>query len=75
MAYLYGRRYLTNVITNVFLSSAFKGDFGAYNANKHSNFILSLVYLVTAPTEQEFHSEISSTMTSQETPGGKENRN
>lgn len=43
---------LTYVISNIFLSSPFKRNFGAYNANKNADFILRLVNFVTVPTER-----------------------
>lgn len=53
MTYLDSRSYFLDIITNVFLSSPFKGDFGAHYAHKDTNFILSLIYLVTSPTVKD----------------------
>lgn len=50
--YLDSRSYFSYIISNILLSGSFKGYLCAYNAHKNTNFILSLVDLVTTPTER-----------------------
>lgn len=49
MPHLDSRRYLLDIISNIFLPSPFEGNLGTDNAHEDTNFILCLVDLVVTP--------------------------
>lgn len=56
--HLDSRSYLIYIISNILLSSPFKRDLSAYNANEDAYFILHLIDLVTTPTEKMIQWEL-----------------